>query len=334
MKYRKLGSELEVSALGLGCSPLSGTPLGGYGKVPDETVEAIFDRAIELGVTMLDSAECYGPWLSEEQVGRAIKGRRDKLVVATKYGFTYAPDGSSVTGMDGSAANARKALEEGLQRLQTDHVDIYYLHRVDPDVPIEESVGAMAELVQEGKVRYLGLSEPNIDTLRRAHAVHPIAAVQSEYSLWERNIEREILPVMRELNIGLVPFAPLGRGMLTGKLRSTKDLDDNDLRKSGFDPRFNPGNFEKNMKMVDAVMEVAGEQGVSGAQIALAWILHKGMDIVPIPGMQKVAEVEDSFAAVDVELTEAQIAKLETAAPIGGTAGNRYNDIQLAQTGQ
>lgn len=334
MKYRKLGPELEVSALGLGCSPLSGTPLGSYGKVPEETVEAIFDRAIELGVTMLDSAECYGPWLSEEQVGRAAKGRRDKLVIATKYGFTYAPDGSSVTGQDGSAGNARKALEEGLARLQMDYVDIYYLHRTDPDTPIEESVGAMAELVKEGKVRYLGLSEPNEDTLRRAHAIHPITAVQSEYSLWERNIETGMLPVLRELDIGLVPFAPLGRGFLTGKLRSTENLEASDLRKSGFDPRFTPGNFEKNLRMVDAVMEVANELGISGAKVALAWLLHKGPDIVPIPGMQKVTEVEDSYGAAEVVLTQDQIDKLELAAPIGATAGNRYSQEQLAQVGR
>lgn len=334
MKYRKLGAELEVSALGLGCAPLSGTPLGSYGKVPEETVVAIFDRAIELGVTMLDSAECYGPWLSEEQVGRAAKGRRQKLVLATKYGFTYTPDGSSVTGQDGSATNARRILEESLRRLQTDYVDLYYLHRVDPSVPIEESVGAMADLVKEGKVRYIGLSEPNAETLRRAHAVHPIAAVQSEYSLWERNIENGVLPVMRELNIGLVPFAPLGRGFLTGKLRSTANLDATDLRKSGFDPRFSAGNLEKNLKMVDAVLEVAEELGVSGARVALAWLLHKGPDIVPIPGVQKVSEVEDSFGAVDVALSDAQVTKLEEAAPVGGTAGNRYSGAQLEQVGR
>lgn len=334
MKYRKLGPELEVSALGLGCSPLSGTPLGSYGKVPEETVEAIFDRAIDLGVTMLDSAECYGPWLSEEQVGRAAKGRRDKLVIATKYGFTYAPDGSSVTGQDGSAGNARKALEEGLARLQMDYVDIYYLHRTDPNTPIEESVGAMADLVKEGKVRYLGLSEPNEDTLRRAHAVHPITAVQSEFSLWERNIENGILPILRELDIGLVPFAPLGRGFLTGKLRSTENLEATDLRKSGFDPRFTPGNFEKNLRMVDAVMEVANELDISGAKVALAWLLHKGDDIVPIPGMQKVTEVEDSYGAADIVLSQDHMDKLEAAAPIGGTAGNRYSQEQLEQVGR
>jgi aryl-alcohol dehydrogenase-like predicted oxidoreductase len=332
MKYRKLGQQgLEVSALGLGCAPLSGTPLGSYGKVPDDVVEAIFDRAFELGVTMLDSAECYGPWLSEEQVGRAIKGRREKAIVATKYGFTYTPDGSSVTGQDGTAANAKRVFEASLKRLGTDYVDIYYLHRVDPNVPIEESVGAMAELVKEGKVRYLGLSEPNEDSLRRAHAVHPIAAVQSQYSLWERNIETQMLPVMRELGIGLVPFAPLGRGFLTGTLRSTKHLEDTDLRKSGFDPRFTEGNFEKNLRMVDAVMEVAQEQGISGAKVALAWLLSKGPDIVPIPGVQKVSELEDSFGAPDVQLTAEQIARLEAAAPIGGTAGNPYSEREMAQ---
>jgi aryl-alcohol dehydrogenase-like predicted oxidoreductase len=335
MKYRSLGSQgLTVSALGLGCAPLSGTPLGSYGKVPDETVVSIFDRAVELGVTMFDSAECYGPWLSEEQVGRAIKGRRDKIVVATKYGFTYEPDGSAVTGQDGTAANAKRVLEASLKRLGTDYVDIYYLHRVDANVPIEESVGAMADLVKEGKVKYIGLSEPSEDSLRRGHAVHPISAVQSEYSLWERNIETRMLPVMRELGIGLVPFAPLGRGMLTGKLRSTANLDDTDLRKSGFDPRFTPGNFEKNLKMVDAVVEVADELGISAAKVALAWLLHKGEDIMPIPGVQKVSELEDSFGAPEVVLSAAHMTKLETAAPVGATAGNRYSERELSQVAQ
>ena len=332
MKYRSLGSQgLEVSALGLGCSPLSGTPLGSYGKVPEDVVTAIFDRAVELGVTMFDSAECYGPWLSEEQVGRAIKGRRDKVVVATKYGFTYTPDGSAVTGQDGTAVNAKRVLEASLKRLGTDHVDIYYLHRIDANVPIEESVGEMADLVKEGKVRYLGLSEPNEDSLRRGHAIHPISVVQSEYSLWERNIETRMLPVMRELGVGLVPFAPLGRGMLTGTLRSTAHLGDTDLRKSGYDPRFAPGNFEKNLKMVDTVVSVSEELGISAAKVALAWLLHKGDDIVPIPGVQKVVELEDSFGAPDVVLSAAQLARLEEAAPVGGTAGNRYSERELSQ---
>jgi aryl-alcohol dehydrogenase-like predicted oxidoreductase len=334
MKHRMLGQGLEVSALGLGCAPLSGTPLGNYGKVPDDVVTAIFDRAIEMGVTMFDSAETYGPWLSEEQVGRAIKGRREHLTVITKYGFTFTPDGSAVTGQDGSAANARRVCNESLKRLGTDYIDVYYLHRVDPNVPIEESVGAMTDLVKEGKVRYLGLSEANEETIRRAHAIHPISSVQSEYSLWERNIETRILPVLRELGIGLVPFAPLGRGFLTGALRSTRHLGDNDLRKSGFDPRFVDGNFEKNLKMVDAVLEVAGELGISGAKVALAWLLSKGPDIVPIPGVQKVSELEDSFGAPEVRLSDEQIAKLEAAAPVGGTAGTRYSQAQLDQVGR
>jgi aryl-alcohol dehydrogenase-like predicted oxidoreductase len=332
MQYRNLGSQgLRVSALGLGCSPLSGTPLGSYGKVPEETVVAIFDRAVELGVTMFDSAECYGPWLSEEQVGRAIKGRREKIVVATKYGFTYTDDGSAVTGLDGTAANAKRVLEASLRRLGTDYVDLYYLHRVDPQVPIEESVGAMADLVKEGKVRHIGLSEPSEESLRRGHAVYPISAVQSEYSLWERNVETGILPVLRELGIVLVPFAPLGRGFLTGTLRSTAHLGDNDLRKSGFDPRFKAGNLEANLKMVDVIVAVASELGVSAARVALAWLLHKGDDIVPIPGVQKVSELEDSFGAPDVALTQDQMDRLERAAPIGATAGNRYSETQLAQ---
>ncbi|MFC4312009.1 aldo/keto reductase [Steroidobacter flavus] len=332
MKYRTLGQGLQVSALGLGCSPLSGTPLGDYGYVEDDVALAIMHRAMDMGVTMFDSAECYGPWRSEEQIGRALKGRkREQMVIATKYGFTFAKDGSSVTGQDGSAANARRVCEEALRRLGTDYIDLYYLHRVDANVPIEESVGAMAELVREGKVRYLGLSEPGMDTLRRAHAIHPIAAVESEYSLWERRVEVDVLPTMRELGVALVPFAPLGRGFLTGAITSTKDLGERDLRRSGFDPRFNEGNFEKNYRMVEAVLEVARAHGTTGARIAIAWLLSKGNDIIPIPGVRKLVELEDTFGGVDVQLTELDIRKLEAAAPIGGTAGDRYSKAQLDQ---
>ena len=334
MQYRKLGQGLNVSSLGLGCSPLSGTPLGDYGHVEDDVALAVMSRAIDIGVTMFDSAECYGPWRSEEQVGRAIKGRRDGLVIATKYGFTYTPDGKAVTGLDGSAENARRICEASLRRLGTDVIDLYYLHRVDPEVPIEESIGAMADLVKAGKVRHLGLSEPNMDTLRRAHAIHPIAAVESEYSLWERNVEREVLPTLRELGIALVPFAPLGRGFLTGTIRSTKELSENDLRKSGYDPRFAAGNLERNLKIVDAVSAVAADHGVSAARVALAWLLARGDDIVPIPGVRKVSELTDSFGAVDVRLSTADIARLDAAAPVGGTAGNRYCDSALDQVGR
>lgn len=334
MEYRKLGQDLRVSALGLGCSPLSGTPLGDYGYVEDSLALEIMSRAIDIGVTMFDSAECYGPWRSEEQVGRAIRGRRDGLVIATKYGFTYTSDGRAVTGTDGSALNAKRVCEASLRRLGTDVIDLYYLHRVDPQVPIEESIGAMADLVREGKVRNLGLSEPSMGTLRRAHAIHPIAAVESEYSLWERSVEKEVLPTLRELGVALVPFAPLGRGFLTGTIRSTQQLADNDLRKNGHDPRFAPGNLERNLKIVDTVSEIAAAHDVSAARVALAWLLSRGPDIVPIPGVRKISELMDSFGAVDVQLSATDIATLDAAAPIGGTAGNRYCDSALDQVGR
>jgi len=334
MEYRQLGQGLKVSALGLGCSPLSGTPLGDYGRVDAAAALEIMSRAIDIGVTMFDSAECYGPWRSEEQVGKAIRGRREGLVIATKYGFTYTADGSAVTGMDGSAANARRVCEASLSRLGTDVIDLYYLHRVDPQVPIEESIGAMADLVKEGKVRYLGLSEPSMDTLRRAHAIHPIAAVESEYSLWERSVEQEVLPMLRELGVALVPFAPLGRGFLTGTIRSTQQLADNDLRKNGYDPRFAPGNLERNLKIVDTVSAVAADHGVSAARVALAWLLSRGSDIVPIPGVRKISELMDSLGAVDVSLSAGDIARLDAAAPVGATAGNRYCDSALDQVGR
>ncbi len=326
MKYRKLGKELEVSALGLGCMPMFGIGSGMYGQADMAESLATLDRAIELGVTFFDTAEVYGPYKNEELLGQAIRGRRDRLVIATKFGFdlTDMPN----IGTDSSPENVRRACDASLQRLGVDVIDLFYQHRVDPDVPIEDTVGAMAELVQAGKVRYLGLSEAGADTIKRAHAVHPIAALQSEYSLWERSIEEEILPICQDLNIGFVPYSPLGRGFLTGQITSRDDLDADDYRLR--DPRYSEENFNQNLKMVDVVKQVAKRHGVSPAQIALAWLLAQGDFIVPIPGSKRRATLEDSMAAVDVALTDMDLDELEKAAPVGGTSGLRYGEAMMA----
>ncbi len=326
MKYRKLGSELEVSALGLGCMPMAGIGKGMYGEASMAESLATIDRAIELGVTFFDTAEVYGPLINEELLGRAIRGRRDRLVIATKFGFAL--NDGKVNGVDSSPANVRRACEGSLQRLGIDTIDLFYQHRVDPDVPIEETVGAMADLVAEGKVRYLGLSEAGAETLKKAHATHPIAALQSEYSLWERGIEEEILPVCQDLGIGFVPYSPLGRGFLTGQISSRDDLPEDDYRRN--DPRYSEENFALNMKLVDVVKTVAERHHCSPAQIALAWLLAQGDFIVPIPGSKRRATLEDSMAAVDIELTTADLDELEAAAPIGGTAGLRYGDRMMS----
>lgn len=326
MKYRKLGSELEVSALGLGCMPMAGIGKGMYGEASMAESLATIDRAIELGVTFFDTAEVYGPLINEELLGRAIRGRRDRLVIATKFGFAL--NDGKVNGVDSSPANIRRACEGSLQRLGIDTIDLFYQHRVDPDVPIEETVGAMADLVAEGKVRYLGLSEAGAETLKKAHATHPIAALQSEYSLWERGIEEEILPVCQDLGIGFVPYSPLGRGFLTGQISSRDDLPEDDYRRN--DPRYSEENFVLNMKLVDVVKTVAERHHCSPAQIALAWLLAQGDFIVPIPGSKRRATLEDSMAAVDIELTTADLDELEAAAPIGGTAGLRYGDRMMS----
>ena len=326
MKYRKLGSELEVSALGLGCMPMAGIGKGMYGEASMAESLATIDRAIELGVTFFDTAEVYGPLINEELLGRAIRGRRDRLVIATKFGFAL--NDGKVNGVDSSPANIRRACEGSLQRLGIDTIDLFYQHRVDPDVPIEETVGAMADLVAEGKVRYLGLSEAGAETLKKAHATHPIAALQSEYSLWERGIEEEILPVCQDLGIGFVPYSPLGRGFLTGQISSRDDLPEDDYRRN--DPRYSEENFALNMKLVDVVKTVAERHHCSPAQIALAWLLAQGDFIVPIPGSKRRATLEDSMAAVDIELTTADLDELEAAAPIGGTAGLRYGDRMMS----
>lgn len=326
MKYRTLGQGLKVSAIGIGCMPMirGGNITYGADADPDEAIKTIH-RAIDLGVTFFDTAQIYGPFQNEELVGEAIKGKRDGLVIATKFGFRF--DGNRIVGVDGSPANARAAVEGSLKRLGIDTIDLFYQHRVDPSVPIEDTVGGMAELVKEGKVRHIALSEAGPETLRRAAAVHPIAALQSEYSLWERDVEEEILPVCRALGIGFVPYSPLGRGFLTGQFKSLDDLPENDWRRN--DPRYAGDNFAQNLKIVDVVRSVADAHGVSLAQIALAWLLAQGDDIVPIPGSKRRVTMEDSVAATNVSLSTDDIAKLNAAAPVGATAGPRYGEMGM-----
>ncbi|WOE76524.1 aldo/keto reductase [Alterisphingorhabdus coralli] len=328
MQQRKLGNELTVSALGLGCMPMAGVGQNMYGEADVTESLATIDRAIELGVTLFDTAEVYGPHLNEELVGRGIAGRRDRLVIATKFGFKFNEDGFQ--GVDSTPANVRRACEGSLQRLGIDEIDLFYQHRVDPDVPIEDTVGEMARLVEEGKVRFVGLSEAGPDTIRRAHDTHPIAALQSEYSLWEREVEEEILPLCRELGIGFVPYSPLGRGFLTGQITSRDDLPEDDYRRR--DPRYSEENFDQNLKLVDVVKDIANTHNRSAAQVALAWLLHKGEDIVPIPGSKRRATLEDSMAAADLVLTGDDMERLDAAAPIGGTAGPRYGEAMLKMT--
>jgi len=322
MKYRILGDGLKVSALGLGCMPMAGVGANMYGVATEAESIATIQRAIDLGLTFLDTAEVYGPYINEELVGRAIEGRRDGLVIATKGGFAFA-DGKRI-GVDGSPANMRRACEGSLKRLGIEVIDLYYQHRVDPNVPIEETVGAMGELVREGKVRYIGLSEAAAATVRRAHAVHPVTALQSEYSLWERDVEEEILPVCRELGIGFVPYSPLGRGFLTGQIRRRQDLPAGDYRLT--DPRYDEGNFERNMEMVGVVERIASRHDASPAQVALAWLLAQGEDIVPIPGSKRRATLEDSLKAVELDLSAEDLAELDAARAV---AGPRYREAAM-----
>jgi aryl-alcohol dehydrogenase-like predicted oxidoreductase len=323
MQYRNLGNGLKVSAIGVGCMPMikGGNIVYGEDADPDEAIKTIH-HAIDLGITFFDTAQIYGPFSNEALVGEAIKGKRDGLVIASKFGFKF--DGGNIVGVDGSAANAKSAVEGTLKRLGIDCLDLYYQHRVDPAVPIEETVGAMADLIKEGKIKHIGLSEAGPATLRRAAAVAPISALQSEYSLWERDIEDEILPTCRDLGIGFVPYSPLGRGFLTGSIRSLDDLPENDWRRQ--DPRYQGENFAANLKLVDVVAEVAAKHGASNAQIALAWLLAQGDDIVPIPGFKRRATLGDSAKAADIQLDGDDLAKLEAAAPRGGTAGPRYGE--------
>ena len=324
MKYRTLGQGLEVSAIGIGCMPMVRGGNITYGQASDDESIATIHRAIDLGITFFDTAEMYGPFANEELLGEAIKGKRDGLVIATKFALRW--DGNQPIGFDGSPDNARRACEGSLQRLGIDTIDLFYQHRVDPNTPIEETVGGMAELVKEGKVRHIALSEAGPETIRRAAAVHPIAALQSEYSLWERDVEGDILPVCRELGIGFVPYSPLGRGFLAGNIRSKADLPADDWRHN--DPRYSDENFGANLKIVDAIRAVADRHGVSLAQIALAWLLAQGDDIVPIPGVKRRATMEDSAGAADVALTADDLRDLEAARAV---SGDRYNAAGMAR---
>jgi aryl-alcohol dehydrogenase-like predicted oxidoreductase len=323
MNYRKLGNSLNVSAIGLGCMPMISS--GGnitYGSANRTESIATIHEAIDLGVTFFDTAEMYGPFSNEELVGEAIKGKREGLIIATKFAMRW--NGNQMAGLDGSPANARRACEGSLKRLGIETIDLFYQHRVDRNVPIEETVGGMAQLVKEGKVRHIGLSEAGADTLRRAAKVHPIAALQTEYSIWERDVEDDILATCRELNIGFVPYSPLGRGFLAGGIRSLDDLGADDWRRN--DPRYSPENLPRNLAIVDAIAAVAQRHGVSNAQIALAWLLAQGENIVPIPGVKRRATMRDSAGAPDVQLSDADLAALDAAAPKGKTAGLRYSE--------
>ncbi len=326
MKYRTLGHGLEVSAIGIGCMPMikGGNILYGEAADLDESTRTIH-RAIDLGVTFFDTAQIYGPFTNEELVGEAIKGKRDGLVIATKFGFRF--DGKQIVGVDGSPENARRSCEGSLQRLGIDTIDLFYQHRVDPSVPIEETVGGMMELVKEGKVRHIALSEAGPETIRRAAKAAPITALQSEYSIWEREVEDEILAACRENGIGFIPYSPLGRGFLAGTIRSRDELPENDWRRN--DPRYSDENLPANLAIVDAIAGVAAKHGVSNARIALAWLLAQGDDIVPIPGTKRRATMEDSVAAADVTLTAEDLATIDAAAPMGGTSGPRYGEMGM-----
>ena len=321
---RSLGSEgLVVSELGLGCMGMSEF----YGMGDEGESIATIHRAIELGVTFLDTADMYGPFTNDKLVGKAIAGRRDDVVLATKFGNERAEDGARL-GVNGTPEYVRRACDASLRRLGVDHIDLYYQHRVDPDTPVEETWGAMRELVEAGKVRYLGISEAAPETIRRAHIVHPISALQSEYSLFTRDVEDEVLPTVRELGIGFVPYSPLGRGFLTGRWRSIEDMPEDDTRSARF-PRFAEENFKKNLELADKVRELADEKGVTPGQLALAWLLHQGDDVAPIPGTKRRKYLEENAAAAEVELTDEDLGRIEEAAPAGAAAGERYDEASM-----
>jgi len=325
MTTRKLGNQgLEVSAIGLGCMGMSQS----YGPAEEGESIATLHRAIELGCTFLDTAEVYGPFANEELLGRALKGRREQVVLATKFGFKFA-DGKQVgIERDSRPEHIREAVEGSLRRLGTDHIDLLYQHRVDPAVPIDEVAGAVGALVKQGKVRFFGLSEAGVANIRRAHAVHPLSALQSEYSLWERNLEGEVIPVLRELGIGLVPFSPLGRGFLTGAVKRAEEYPEGDFRRG--DPRYQGANFDANVQAARVVHEVAAALHARPGQVALAWLLHKGEDIVPIPGTKRRKYLEENVAAVDVRLEAAQLQLLDAALAPDRIAGPRYSERMMA----
>jgi aryl-alcohol dehydrogenase-like predicted oxidoreductase len=327
MQTRRLGSEgLEVSMQGLGCMGMSEF----YGEGDDDESIATIHRALELGVDFLDTADMYGPFTNEELVGRAIRGRRDEVVLATKFGNARGESGERL-GVRGDPQYVRQACDASLRRLGVDHIDLYYQHRVDPGVPIEETVGAMSELVGAGKVRFLGLSEAAPDTVRRAHQVHSISALQTEYSLWTRDVEERILPTTRELGIGFVAYSPLGRGFLSGRFSSPEDIPEGDFRHNH--PRFQGENFDRNLEIVERVRELAEEKDVTPAQLALAWVQHQGEDIVPIPGTKRRRYLEENVAATEIELDEDDLRRLDEAAPPGQTAGDRYADMSTVEAG-
>src|SRR3954468_10079032 len=321
MKTKKLGTQgLEVSAEGLGCMGMSEF----YGDADEGEAIRTIHRALELGVNFLDTADMYGPFKNEKLVGRAVGDRRDGVVLATKFGNVRGQNGER-HGIRGDAEYVRQACDASLERLGVDHIDLYYQHRVDKSVEIEETVGAMKELVEAGKVRYLGLSEASPETIRRANAVHPISALQTEYSLWTRDPEQQILPTIRELGIGFVAYSPLGRGFLTGRFTKPDDFEDDDFRRHH--PRFQGDNFQRNLDLVERVRAIAEEKGAAPGQLALAWVLRRGEDIVPIPGTKHVRYLEENAAALDVELTDEDLARLDEVAPAGAAAGDRYADM-------
>jgi aryl-alcohol dehydrogenase-like predicted oxidoreductase len=322
MDQRALGSQgLTVSAEGLGCMGMSEF----YGTADEAEAIATIHHALDLGVTLLDTADIYGPHTNEQLVGQAIADRRDEVVLATKFGIVRDPEDPASRGVNGRPEYVIRSCDASLRRLRVDHIDLYYQHRVDPGVPIEETIGAMATLVEAGKVRFLGLSEAGLETIRRAHDVHPISALQTEYSLWSRDVEDEVLPTLRELGIGLVAYSPLGRGFLTGRITSPDDFEPDDFRRTS--PRFIGENFTRNLELVDRITEIAAEQNCTPGQLALAWILAQGRDVVPIPGTKRRRYLEENIDATGLTLSEEDLARIDEVAPVGVAAGDRYADM-------